>query len=350
MTSPLIVTRDQNLRDELLRLAAATGVTPEVVDDAARVPRAWSQASLVLVGVDVVADVARLGLTRRAGLHIVGWGGVPDEVFRLAVTVGAENVAELPRSDAWVLEMLAESVDGPEGKSLTLGVVGGSGGSGATTFACALGLAAALRGPACLIDADCDGPGVDRVLGFDRMDGVRWDALQQTTGRISARALRDALPRRHGLGVLTWAPGSPATLQPFALREAMAAAARGHDTVVVDLPRGAGGLSDELLARCDQVLLVVRGTVPGLASAARVSARIRGGCRLSIVLRGSGIDAREAARAVGSPVLHTMTDQRGLEEAVDLGLGPMKSRRSVLARAADRVLDMLSAEPGSLAA
>ena len=40
------------------------------------------------------------------------------------------------------------------------------------------------------------GPGVDRVLGLEDHDGFRWDALCQTTGRLSARALREALPRR----------------------------------------------------------------------------------------------------------------------------------------------------------
>lgn len=342
MTNPLILTRDQALLDELLRLAAGAGVVPEVAPDPGAALRSWAAATTVLVGVDLAEEVARVGPPRRAGLHIVGWGSVPDQVFRIAVALGAENVAELPRSDSWVMEMFSDSIDGPGAESLTIGVVGGSGGSGATTFACALGLAAAARGPTCLIDADPLGPGVDRVLGFDRMDGVRWDALQQTTGRISARALRDALPRRHELGVLTWAPAGPSTLQAFAVREAMAAAARGHETVVLDLPRAGGGLTEELMSRCHHVVVLVRGTVCGLASAARLTARVGDGARFWLVVRGGGLDATEAARVVGAPVLHAMPDQRGLEEAVDLGLGPVKSRRSVLARAADRVLDRLA--------
>ena len=81
------------------------------------------------------------------------------------------------------------------------------------------------------------GPGVDRVLGLDGHDGIRWDALCQTTGRFSGRSLRESLPRRDGLGVLTWYPGPQGSLQAFAVRNAIAAAQRGHQTVVVDLPR-----------------------------------------------------------------------------------------------------------------
>lgn len=341
MSNPLILTRDETLLDELLRLAAAAGVMPEVVADPGAVLRGWSAASAVIVGVDQLDALARLGPTRRAGLHVVAWGAVPDAVFRLAVEVGAENVAELPRSDAWLLEMFAEAVDGAAAESLTIGVIGGSGGSGATTLACALGIAAAERGSACLIDADPLGAGLDRVLGFDRVDGVRWEALLQTTGRLSARALRDSLPRRHGLGVLTWSSCGPATLQAFAIREALAAAARGHHWVVVDLARSGGPLTEELASRCQHTVLTVRGTVAGLGSAARMRARLGDAGRVWLVIRGPGVEPGEAAKAVGAPVLHTMTDQRGLDEAVDLGAGPVRSRRSVLARAADRVLDRL---------
>jgi len=341
MRNPLIITRNETLLDELLRLAAAAGVVPEVVPDAGAALRGWGSATVVVVGTDLAEEVVRIGPPRRTGVQLIGWGGVPDEVFRLAVALGAENVAELPRSEAWVLEMLADTGDGSLGESVTIGVIGGSGGSGATTFACCLALAAARRATACLIDTDPQGPGVDRVLGFDRMDGVRWDTLQQTTGRISARALREALPRRNDVGVLTWPPGAGGSLQPFAVREAMSAAARGHQFVVLDLPRAGGPITEELMARCTHLVLMVRATVPGLASAARVAALVSRSGTVGLVVRGSGVDASEAARVVGAPVLASMADQRGLDEAVDLGLGPLRSRRSVLARAADRVLGEL---------
>ncbi|UMG94017.1 hypothetical protein [Nocardioides sp. TF02-7] len=38
------------------------------------------------------------------------------------------------------------------------------------------------------------------------------------------------------------------------------------------------------------------------------------------------------------PVLAQMRDQKGLAEALDLGLGPLRSRRGPLARAAAAVL------------
>jgi hypothetical protein len=42
---------------------------------------------------------------------------------------------------------------------------------------------------------------------------------------------------------------------------------------------------------------------------------------------------------VGAPVIAEMPDQRGLAEAIDLGLGPVRSRRGPLGRTSLRVLD-----------
>jgi secretion/DNA translocation related CpaE-like protein len=300
---------------------------------------AWSSAPLVLVGADLAKPFSRVGPPRRAGVHVVGCDGVPDDVFRTALALGAENVAELPRSAGWLTELLADIGDSSPTGSMTIGVIGGSGGAGASTFACALGQVAARSGPAVVIDTDPLGPGADRVLGLDDHDGIRWDALCQTTGRFSGRSLRDSLPRRDQLGVLTWHPGPQGSLQAFAVRNALAAAQRGHHTVVVDLPRMVDPLVEELVARCERVFVLTVPTVAGLASAARLCARFRDPSPLRLVVRGEHVSADVVARLTTVPVAAQMPDQRGLEECLDLGLGPVRSRRGPLGRTASALLD-----------
>ncbi|HEU5038395.1 MAG TPA: septum site-determining protein Ssd [Nocardioides sp.] len=343
MTAPLIVTRDQALLEELLRLAAAAGVRPDVATDGGAALRGWAAAPLVLVGADMAEDLARIAPARRPRVYVVAWGLVADQMFRIALAVGAESVAQLPRSEAWLTELLTDLGDdaGSPAEGLMVGVIGGSGGAGATTFACALGQVGARRGRTLVVDADPFGPGIDRVLGLEERDGVRWDGLCDTTGRLSARALREALPRREDLGALSWRAGSPGTLQAFAAREVLSAARRGHDLVVVDLPRTPDALLDEIAARCDRLLVVVVPTVAGVASAVRTCARHRDPATVRLVLRGHGVAAAQVARATGVPVLAMMPDQRGLAEAIDLGLGPVRSRRGALGRAATEVLDQL---------
>jgi hypothetical protein len=67
-----------------------------------------------------------------------------------------------------------------------------------------------------------------------------------------------------------------------------------------------------------------------------VAQRLPDGARTSLVLRGgaAGVAPREVSRLLDLPVVATMTDQRGLDEAISLGIGPLRSGRGPLARAA----------------
>ncbi|MBS43695.1 MAG: septum site determining protein [Nocardioides sp.] len=337
---PVVATADPHLRDELLRLAAAAGVAPEVEHDPTRVLAAWSRAPLLLVGVDLAGRLTALAPPRRDRVLVVGPEPAPTEAFRHAVDLGASQVLGLPASAEWVVEVLTDSVDDRRRPGLLVGVLGGSGGVGATTLTGALGQVAAARGgPALAVDADPLGPGLDRVLGMEEVDGVRWDALSSPTGRLGARALRDALPRRGGLGVLAWDHARAESLQPFAVREALSAAVRGHEVVVVDLPRAADPSVVELATRCDVVLLVVQPGVAGVAAAARVR-RLVPDAAVRLVVRARDVpDERALVRAVGAPVADYLPDQRRLAEQLDLGLGPLTSPRCHLARVGRRLLD-----------
>lgn len=338
MPSLLVVTADPDLREEVLRLAAAAGVTPDVVADPAVALRTWSVASLVLVGEELVPALARLVPPRRWDVRVLARRTPGEDVFRAALSMGAQGLVQLPTGEQALLGLLAEAGEGPGADGVLLGVVGGSGGSGATTLACALGLVAARQGPACLVDLDPQGAGVGLVLGRDRDDGIHWHDLEATSGRLGRQALRDALPARDGLSVLGWSPAAPRALVPHAVREAVAALTRGHATVVLDLPRWRDPVVDEQLARCARVVVVVQASLPGIAGAARTVAGMGRINDLSLVVRGRGVDASDVARAVGAPVCAVMPDARRLAEDVDLGLGPLRSRRSPLARAAARVL------------
>jgi secretion/DNA translocation related CpaE-like protein len=351
MSTPLFITDDDVLLEELLRLAAAAGVTPEVARDAGTGLRSWLAAPLVLVGLDQAAGLIRLAPPRRPSVHVTTLAETPDDVYRTALRVGAQDVAVLPKSEEWLVEALTDIGDPSHALGLTLGVIGGCGGAGASTFACALARAATRCGPALVIDADPQGPGLDRVLGTESREGIRWDALEQTTGRLSARSLRESVPTDGGLGVLTWVTGRSTPLQAFAARAALSAAQRGFDTVVLDLPRAedtiAGeSLSGELVARCDHLIVVTTGTVLGASATARMVGRFPGSSP-RLVVRGPGVRAGEFARLTRVPTVVEMPNQRGLDEGIDLGLGPVRSRRGPLARAAREVLETaVRREPG----
>ncbi|MGN0063898.1 MAG: septum site-determining protein Ssd [Nocardioides sp.] len=337
----VVITQDPLLADEVGRLAAAAGVTPDVAGPAEALA-AWSSAGVVLLGVDMLAHLHGVQPPRREAVHVVGVGEQEREVFAAAVGVGAHSVAELPASQAWLVELLTD-VDSPPSRGRTVGVIGGTGGAGASTLACALAQVGAQRGPTLLIDADPLGSGADRMLGLETEEGVRWSEIVRAPGRLGARALRESLPRVRDLGVLTWGPGERPDVDTGAAREALAAARRGHDLVVVDPGRRLTPASLELLGRCDHLLVVTPATVAGLAS----TVRVLGGLghlvgRASVVLRPGPVPREDVEETTGCRVSALLRDQRGITESVDLGLGPVRSHRSASARVATEILAWVS--------
>ena len=119
MTAPLFVTADDTLLDELVRLAAAAGTTPDVAHDIPAALRAWPRAPLVLVGEDLAGALARAAPARRDAVFVVLSAPVPDRVFQVALALGAESVAELPRSEGWLVERLTDVVDSGPARGLT---------------------------------------------------------------------------------------------------------------------------------------------------------------------------------------------------------------------------------------
>ncbi|MBJ7357544.1 septum site-determining protein Ssd [Nocardioides sp.] len=342
MTAPVLVTRDPALLDELRRLAAAAGVPLETERQVGTALRRWTSAPLVLVGTDVGVELAALSPPRRAQVLLVGTAPVPDAAFRTAVALGVDEVVEVPSRSAWLTELLTDLGDDDPVPGRVVGVVAGSGGAGATTFACALAQVAARDGTAVVVDTDPLGPGADRVLGLDGCPGVRWGDLGETSGRLGARSLRDALPSRAGLAALTWETGTLGELAPQVVRESLSAARRGHALVVVDLARSADPLVADVALRCDALVVVARSTVASAAATVRVVGRFADHPSVSLVARGTETVAEQVASVAGLPLLATMRDQRGLVERVDLGLGPVRGRRGPLARAARCVLDQVA--------
>jgi secretion/DNA translocation related CpaE-like protein len=342
---PLLLTGDPELIGDLHRLAAAAGSTLDVVAEPLDARARWSSAPVVLVGADTLVALAGTGPARRDGVCVVTRVPMADSLFRAALAVGAEHVVELPASETWLVETLTDAMDHAAGRARLVGVIGGCGGAGATTFATALAMAAASDvHPATLVDADPLGAGIERVVGLDDVAGSGWGSLAESAGRLGSRSLRAALPQREGLAVLGWGAAAREPLDAAVVREVVAAAQRGSALVVVDLPRYPDPAASELLLRCDDVVVVTVLTLPAVAATARLVSTVRPLVpHLRLVTRGraTGLDPGRVAETLGLPLVTSMADQRRLEESVEIGLGPLPGRRGVLARAVRATLQAI---------
>lgn len=184
-----------------------------------------------------------------------------------------------------------QRVEGP-----VVGVVGGSGGVGASTFAGTLARAAA---PSLLVDLDVSGGGIDVLLGLESVPGARWSGLQVGGGHLAADDLASGVPTESGVGVLA---ADVVELDPAAVVQVVRTAAT-LGVVVLDLPRTPGSARTAGIACCDLVVLVVRADVTGLVAAHTVAGALGAGVPTGVVVRRGAVAAAEAAQLVGAPLL-----------------------------------------------
>ncbi|MBT1183875.1 septum formation initiator [Streptomyces sp. CJ_13] len=367
---PLIITEDPLLLDDLLRLCAAAGAEPHVrhgvpeqsgtggtggTGGAAGVEEVrggvgWESAPLVLVGDDAARRVR--GAPRRDGVFLVGRELDDPLVWRRAVEIGAEEVLRLPDAESRLVDRIADVVEGAGKPALAVGVIGGSGGAGASTLACALAIRAARAGErTILIDGDPLGGGMDVLLGGEGAEGLRWPDFAGSRGRVGAGALEESLPELHALRVLSWDRGERVVVPPAAMRSVLAAARRRGGVVVVDLPRRVDEAVAEVLAQLDLVLMVVPGELRSVAAAGRVAAGVRMVARdVRVVVRGrcpGGLDAETVAGLLGVPLAGEVPVELGLPGRVAEGEPPGAQRRGALARFCDGFWQRaLGAAPG----
>ncbi|WP_405571595.1 septum formation initiator [Streptomyces sp. NBC_01167] len=322
---PLIVTEDLELLDDLLRLCAAAGAEPDVYHSVPERGGGWEGAPLVLVGDDAAARCR--GATRRQGVLLVGRDQDDPDVWRRAVEIGADCVLRLPDAESWLLDRIADVVEGVGEQALTVGVMGGRGGAGASTLACALAVSAARTGRrTMLVDGDPLGGGVDVLLGGEQTEGRRWPDFAASKGRVAGGALEESLPELHQLRVLSWDRGDSVVVPPEAMRSVLAAARRRGGVVVVDLPRRVDEAVAEALAQLDLGLLVVPGELRAVAAANRVASAVGMVLQdLRVVVRGpyaSGLDDQWVADALGLPLAGELPLDAGLFAAQDQGAPP----------------------------
>lgn len=343
---------DPALNTDIDRVAAAAGLRIVRADDPSS-RRVWTSATAVLVDSAAALRCAARGLPRRARVLLVS-GAAPDPAdWEAAVAVGAQQIVTLPSHAHELMAVLAdaaESVRDARARGPVVAVLAGRGGGGASVFATAVAQAAA---ESLLIDGDPWGGGLDLVLGSETEPGLRWPDLSLAGGRVNYPALRDALPTRDGVSVLSGSrvlSGERISndVDAAPLGAVIDAGSRGGVTVVCDVARRPTPATEVALAAADLVVLVTPADVRSCAAAAATGQWVvAGNPNTGVVVRGpapGGLRPVDVARIVGLPVLASMRPQPGIDAALERG-GLRVRPRSPLARAAGQVLAVLSQNP-----
>lgn len=183
-----------------------------------------------------------------------------------------------------------------------VGLVGATGGVGASTLACAVGALAAEVGlTALLVDLSPHGGGIDTVAGAAHVPGRRWPTRDDEVQGLRC----SELPTVRGLRVLSHSLRvAPSRTLGGAALEGVARLARAHDVTVLDLPvpDHPRALAWWHLASCP--VLVVGTGPPQVAGGLAVRALLP--TARGVVTRpapGCGLDPRDVSALLGLPLI-----------------------------------------------
>ena len=224
-----------------------------------------------------------------------------------------------------------------------IGVVGGSGGVGASVLTAAIAVRAAQAGlrPVAL-DGDRLGGGLDVTLGLEQERGVRWLDLAGSRGRIDGPELLRRLPSVDGVGVLSFDRACDVPLSAEIVRQVLLALSAAADVVVVDLPRPDHEIFAALAPSVDAMVLLAGSGICDLAGASAIAGHLIRACPdVWLALRTSGRGSHLADTVAGAldlPLLAVVREEPSLAADVLHGIPPGSSAKGALAAAADLVL------------
>jgi secretion/DNA translocation related CpaE-like protein len=341
---PLLLTADPELLDHLLEMAAAAGVAVDVAVEPTTCGPQWTDAPLVLLGTDLAPAVAGR-LQPRTGVLLVTSSSATSELSSIAAALGAEDVIGLQQDEADVLERLADATE-PPSRARVIGVVGGRGGAGASTFAAGLALTAARHGPSWLVDLDPLGGGADAGLGAELSAGARWSDLETLSGRLSPHALRAALPEVDGVAVVAAGGDAMSELAPDAVRAVVSAAGRSGGATVLDLGRSRTAARDVAMAAVHDLLLVVPAEVRAMIAGRRVVESLGPtGPRPRVVVRAvpGALPSEDVARGLDLSLAGELPDEVAVRAAIQTGESTALLRNTRLAALCEAILLVPSA-------
>ncbi len=340
----LALVGDPLLRDDVSRVAAAAGVGLVVVDEPSG-RKAWMAAAAVLLDAPSAQRCAARALPRRTRVILVGSDAPRPDDWQAAIAIGAQHLVTLPGQDAELVAALSEAAfttrraEVPQWPYWVPEEAPGR--------RCSRWHWRNLRRPRCWSTPTRGAEGSTwwpAVRIWPACGGRIWRCR---SGRLGYPALRDALPCRDGVSVLS-SGRSGADIEAGPLGAVIDAGCRGGVTVVCDVPRRATEAAETALDAADLVVLVTPADVRSCTAAAAARPWVLA-CNpnAGVVVRGpspGGLRAAEVARIVDLPMLAAMRAQAGIAEVLERG-GLRVRPRSPLGAAARRVLAVLAGHP-----
>ncbi|MDR1033438.1 MAG: hypothetical protein LBL41_01525 [Bifidobacteriaceae bacterium] len=152
--------------------------------------------------------------------------------------------------------------------AVVAGIVGATGGIGASSLTVSLAKRAAELGfNAIVVDLQVARP-IDFLCGAESEEGLRWQDLNNVEGEIDAMALKDRLVVKNGISILTNQFDSPEPARQVSVVSVIKALRFVADFIFVDLPKEYLAVSSSEVAKLlDNLIILTARNLEGVVAA-----------------------------------------------------------------------------------
>ncbi len=208
-----------------------------------------------------------------------------------------------------------------------IGVLGASGGIGASTLVLGVSRRAADAGMRVVcLDGQWFSGGLDVVAGVEDQPGLRWPDLRGVQGALDGADLLAELPAAAGVSILSVDRSRPTILRLDAVASVLDSLTDVVDLCVLDLPRWGLPLASDLALLVEDLVLLGGASAVGLGATAALHPLLGEPPGRSWLAQRDGTAdpyvGRLVAELTGWPLLDVVPDDRAVPRALAQGCCP----------------------------
>lgn len=313
MFDALLISQNQQLINELQKISAVTQCSLEV--------NSKINNSEVKAARMVLIDAALEGAVNHPNVVLITLGEPNLEIWQKAVATEAKYVAFLPDAREWLLQNL---IPNPIKSTQIIGVIGATGGLGASLISSSLAVMFAQSDKTvALAETNFCSGGLDVLWGIEESKGTRWADLIYPSGRISPQDLYRSLPKASGVSVLS--TDSQDGRMPASYSEILSDLSQAVDVLIIDLAKTPDAGITELLELCTDLIIVTGSTIRSTSATnqlMQLASKLASAKLIVRMIPGTGLDAQNVSKTLGLQLLGTVTTDQKVVEHLEQGLNP----------------------------
>ena len=315
MLDVLVITQNTQLVNEVEKICAVTQATVNFKPAATEADSISAHTVLMDAELDSIIN--------HPNVVIVTTGEPGQIIWQKAVATGAKYVAFLPDARPWLLENLTPKSNK---QAHTIGVLGASGGLGASLLASFIAIHFAQSNQKVLLtELNPVSGGLDVLWGIESEKGMRWSHLSNELSQFLVQDVMRSIPAINGVSILS--TDLAGISNEKSATDLIRALKTEVNIQIIDLPSPQATSFGELVNMCDELLIIVGSSIKSISAANQLVNQLPQFGKAKLIVRnlsGTNITDLNIAKTLNLQLIGQIPTELKLVEHLEQGLSPTK--------------------------